>query len=66
MKTTLQKLGTKSDKKEFAEPIHSESSFQEAETTSEKTELADQRALQKHFQPTIWNKNTSQIWQKDY
>ena len=50
MKTELQKLGTTSEKKEFVEPIHSESSFQEAETTSEKTEFGDQ----------IISKNSSQ------
>ena len=42
METKLQKVETRSEKTEFAEPIHSESSNQEAETTSEKTELGDQ------------------------
>ena len=42
METKLQKVETRSEKTEFAEPIHSESSHKEAATTSEKTELADQ------------------------
>ena len=42
METIPRKLGTTSEQTEFAEQIHSESSAQEAETTLEKTELADQ------------------------
>ena len=47
METKLQKLGTTSEKTDFAERIHSERSNQEAVTTSEKTELAYQSSSEK-------------------
>ena len=65
METKLQKLETTSEKTEFAEPIHSESSNQETATTSEKTNLQI-RALQKTPAEKLKHKYLATLTKKYY